>query len=219
MQRVFASQTTLHKLELFCLVCELQSVTRVADRMRVAQPVVTAHIRFLEEKLGVRLFERSGRRLALTPAGKRVYTWASDVITRTRELERELDLSVDREAGNAIVAASMTVASYVLPPLFATFRRRHPNGGITVQISNPQLVTAAVPVISASAFSILGTMSTGSMSSASGSNNSYWWRPPTVRLWEMSRRRRRSACCHSSLRPATRFAASWRRMACARMAS
>ena len=144
MQRVFASQTTLHKLELFCMVCELQSVTRAADRMSVAQPVVTAHIRFLEEKLGVRLFERSGRRLVLTPAGKRVYTWANDVITRTRELERELDLSVDGEAGNVVVAASMTVASYVLPPLFTTFRQRYPNGGISVQISNPQLVTAAV---------------------------------------------------------------------------
>lgn len=144
MERVLASQATLHKLEIFCMVCELQSVTRVADRMLVAQPVVTAHLRFLEEKLGVRLFERTGRRLVLTPAGERVHKWASDVITRTRELARELDLAVDGELGSAVVAASMTVASYVLPPLFSAFRRRHPNGGITVQVSNPQLVTAAV---------------------------------------------------------------------------
>lgn len=144
MERVFGSQATLHKLEVFCLVCELQSVTRVADRMRVAQPVVTAHLRFLEDKLGVKLFERSGRRLVLTPAGQRVHRWASDVITRTHELERELDLAIDGDLGSAVVAASMTVASYVLPPLFTAFRRLHPNGGISVQVSNPQFVTAAV---------------------------------------------------------------------------
>lgn len=144
MNRVFASQATLHKLEIFCMVCDLQSVTRVAERMRVAQPVISAHLRFLENKLGARLFERSGRRIVLTRAGTRVYTWARDVITRTTELERELAVSVDGEAGSAMVSASMTVASYVLPPLFADFRRTWPNGGVTVQISNPQLVTAAV---------------------------------------------------------------------------
>lgn len=144
LERILASQVTLHKLEIFCMVCELQSVTRVANRMLVAQPVVTAHLRFLEEKLGVRLFERSGRRLVLTLAGKRVHKWASDVITRTHELEREFDLAANEEPGSAVVAASMTVASYVLPPMFSAFRRRHPNGAITVQISNPQLVTAAV---------------------------------------------------------------------------
>lgn len=60
LERVFASQATLHKLEVFCLVCELQSVTRVADRMRVAQPVVTAHLRFLEEKLGSSCLNAAG---------------------------------------------------------------------------------------------------------------------------------------------------------------
>ncbi|WP_374788890.1 LysR family transcriptional regulator [Brucella oryzae] len=144
MERVFASQMTLHKLEIFCLVCEFQSVTRAAERMRVAQPVVTAHIRFLEEKLGVRLFERSGRRLVLTAAGRRVHTWANEVITRTRELERELNISGDAEVGTAIVSASMTVASYVLPPLFSTFRQVHATGGISLLVSNPQLVTASV---------------------------------------------------------------------------
>ncbi|ASV84433.1 lysR substrate binding domain protein [Ochrobactrum quorumnocens] len=144
MKRIFASQTTLHKLEIFCTVCELQSVTRTAERMSVAQPVVTAHLRFLEDKLGVKLFERSGRRLVLTAAGRRVHTWANEVITRTRELERELNISGEAELGTAIVSASMTVASYVLPPLFSVFRQNHPTGGVTLLVSNPQLVTASV---------------------------------------------------------------------------
>ncbi|WP_273773105.1 LysR family transcriptional regulator [Brucella intermedia] len=144
MNRILASQATLHKLEIFCMVCELQSVTRTAERMSVAQPVVTAHLRFLEDKLGVKLFERSGRRLVLTGSGRRVHIWANEVITRTRELERELNISGDTEVGTAIVSASMTVASYVLPPLFSTFRQAYSTGDITLLVSNPQLVTASV---------------------------------------------------------------------------
>ncbi|MFK3668385.1 LysR family transcriptional regulator [Ochrobactrum teleogrylli] len=144
MKRIFASQATLHKLDIFCTVCELQSVTSTAMRMSVAQPVVTAHLRFLEDKLGVKLFERSGRRLVLTPAGRRVHTWANEVITRTRELERELNISGVAEVGSAIVSASMTVGSYVLPPLFSEFRKTYPSGGVTLLVSNPQLVTASV---------------------------------------------------------------------------
>lgn len=144
MNRIFASQATLHKLEIFCMVCDLQSVTRVAEHIGVAQPVITAHLRFLETKLGSKLFERSGRRIVPTRAGTRVYRWASEVITRTRELERELAISDSGESGSAMVAGSMTVASYVLPSLFADFRRKWPNGGVTVQISNPQLVTTSV---------------------------------------------------------------------------
>ena len=143
-RRLFASQASLHKLEIFCMVCDLQSVTRVAERLRIAQPVVSAHLRFLEDKVGAKLFERSGRRLVLTREGARVEAWARDIVTRTRELERELALSGDGEAGSAVVSASMTVASYVLPPLFAAFRRTLREGGITVQVSNPQLVTASV---------------------------------------------------------------------------
>lgn len=144
MRRLFASQATLHKLEIFCMVCDLQSVTRVAERIGIAQPVVTAHLRFLEDKLGVKLFVRRGRRLALTAEGERVLTWAVEVVTRTRELERELAVPTDQGAGSAVVAASMTVASYVLPPLFARFREANPLGAVTVQVSNPQLVTAAL---------------------------------------------------------------------------
>lgn len=126
------------------MVCELESVTRVADRMSVAQPVITAHIRFLEEKLGVKLFEKNGRRIALTASGRRVYQWANDIITRTHELQRELDLVREGVLGRAVIAASMTVASYVLPPLLAKFCKGGRGGSVTVQAYNPMLVTSSI---------------------------------------------------------------------------
>lgn len=144
MNRLLASQATLHKLELFCLVCRLQSVTRAAEKIGVAQPVVSAHLRFLEEKLGVCLFSRQGRRVALTEAGERALGWATEIVTRTREFERELSTPSSELAGMAVIAASMTVASYSLPPTLTSFSRQFPSAKVAVTISNPHGVADAV---------------------------------------------------------------------------
>lgn len=142
--RGFDSQLTLQKLEIFCLVVELQSVTRAASQLCVSQPVVTAHIRSLEQRLGVRLFKRDGRSIALTDAGGRVLKWAQGVITRTRELERELSGSLPEDPGQALVAASMSAGSYLLPPVICDFHDRHPEGRVRVTISTPQVALDSV---------------------------------------------------------------------------
>ncbi|WP_460415745.1 LysR family transcriptional regulator [Pseudomonas sp. microsymbiont 2] len=136
--RGFDSYLTFQKLEVFCTVVELGSVTRAADRLCIAQPVVTAHVRSMEARLGYALVRRSGRNIALTEAGERIYRWAAEVITRTREVERELAGLESGEMGNAVVATSMSVGSYALPPLLLDFHRLHPDGLVTVDISNPQ---------------------------------------------------------------------------------
>ncbi|RZF25786.1 LysR family transcriptional regulator [Paraburkholderia sp. UYCP14C] len=142
--RMFDPYFTLQKLEVFCLVAELQSVTRAADRLCVAQPVVTAHLRGLETKLGVSLVRRVGRNIGLTEAGDRVYKWASDVLTRTREMERELSGLEEGSAGSAVIAASMTPGSYLLPALVSDFYAVHPEGLVSIESSNPQVALDAV---------------------------------------------------------------------------
>ncbi|ANY16561.1 LysR family transcriptional regulator [Bordetella pseudohinzii] len=144
--RGFDSYLTFQKLEVFCTVAELGSVTRAADRLCIAQPVVTAHLRSLESRLGYSLVARSGRNIALTEAGERVYRWAAEVISRTREIERELAGMEKGSAGNAVIATSMSVGSYSLPPLISAFHRKHPDGLITVQISNPQAALDATRI-------------------------------------------------------------------------
>jgi DNA-binding transcriptional LysR family regulator len=135
---------TFQKLEVFCLTAQLGSVTRAAERLGMAQPVVTAHVRSLETKLGVRLIKRVGRNIALTEAGERVFRWGDEMLTRSRELERELAGLTEGSSGNAVVAASMTAGSYFLPDLLIRFRKTHPSSIVTVQISNPQTAMEAV---------------------------------------------------------------------------
>jgi DNA-binding transcriptional LysR family regulator len=120
------TRITLQKLEIFECVVELGSVTRAAERLFVAQPVVTAHIRSLESRLGARLFYREGRRIQLTEAGRAVHLWASDLLRRTRELDRHLETLSDGRHGTIAVGASMAVGGYLLPPVLAAFRRERP---------------------------------------------------------------------------------------------
>ncbi len=135
--RGFDPYLTLQKLEVFCTVAELGSVTRAADRLCIAQPVVTAHLRGLESKLGYALVHKVGRNIALTEAGERVYRWAGEMLSRTREMERELAGLQQGAVGKAVVAASMSVGSYALPALITDFYQQHQDGLVSVQISNP----------------------------------------------------------------------------------
>lgn len=139
----FDPYLTLQKLEVFCVVAELQSVTRAADYLFVTQPVVTSHIRSLEDKLGTALVRREGRGIALTATGQRVYKWAQEVVTRTRELERELGGSTDLAPGQAVVGSSMSVGTYLLSQLICDFQVQRPDGQVHVSISNPQVALEA----------------------------------------------------------------------------
>ena len=135
---------TFQKLEIFCTVGELGSITRAADQLCISQPVVTAHIHDLEERLGAALIQRDGRGIALTQAGQRVLKWAQGIITRTSELERELSGMDGAGPGKAVVAASMSAGSYLLPPLLCDFYAAHPGGLVQVTISTPQLALESV---------------------------------------------------------------------------
>jgi LysR family transcriptional regulator, low CO2-responsive transcriptional regulator len=127
---------SLQNLEILCAVAELQSVSRAAESMGIAQPAVTAHLRALEERLGVRLVARAGRNIRLTEAGKRACRWANELLTRTREIERELCGLSDGTQGSARISASMTMGSYVLPDLIASFRATRPSTSIATFVTN-----------------------------------------------------------------------------------
>lgn len=129
---------SLHKLEVLCLVVELGGVGRAAEALFVAQPVVSAHIRSLEERLGTKLFYREGRRLHLTESGRVVHAWAEDVLARTRELDRHLAGLSEGSRGSIALGASMSLGSYRLPPVLTTFRGTHPAVELRLSISDTE---------------------------------------------------------------------------------
>lgn len=130
------NRISLHKLEVFRLVVELGGVGLAAAHLFVSQPVVTAHLRSLEERMGVELFCREGRSLRLTEAGEAVYEWAREIATRGREVERQISGLSNGTRGKVIVAAGMSAGSYVLPPILTEFAKAHPEADVVLNISD-----------------------------------------------------------------------------------
>jgi len=146
------NRISLKKLEILCLVVDLGGVGRAAERLQVSQPVVTAHLRLLQDRLGVELLHREGQQMRLTEAGVEVYRWAREVLGRSRELARTIDELADGSSGAVAVASSMSVGSYLLPRVLGLFGHERPEARITLHVSDAEdaqrfLLLEILPVI------------------------------------------------------------------------
>ena len=73
------------RLAVFRVVAERLNFTQAADVLHLTQPAVTSQVKALEQELGLRLFERIGGGVRLTPAGERLYAFAVDTNTRAEQ--------------------------------------------------------------------------------------------------------------------------------------
>ena len=126
----------LKQLRAFCHAARFQSISRAAERLFVSQSVVSQQVRTLEEDLAVALFERSGPRIALTPAGALLDRLASPLV---EGLDRLPDTFIERYHGTPseglAIAAGQTTAAMVLPEYLEEFQRRHPEVPINVRVA------------------------------------------------------------------------------------
>jgi DNA-binding transcriptional LysR family regulator len=134
----------LSKLEIYCTVVELGSVTGAARALFISQPVATSHVRTLQDRLGAKLLYRDGHSMRTTEAGQLAYEWAKDVLTRSHEMARRIEGLADGSAGSAAVAASMTVGSYILPPILTRFRAGRPLARIGLDMFDPEHVVSGI---------------------------------------------------------------------------
>jgi len=121
----------LRQYRYFCAVVEEQSVTRAAERLRMAQPALTQQIRRMEEELSVRLIERAGRGIRITPSGNRLYERAVSLLQFEQETRMELS---DIEAGRTGILriGVNTLSASRLVDWIEQMKRRHP--GIILQV-------------------------------------------------------------------------------------
>ncbi len=123
----------LKPLRAFCQTLRLGSVSRAAEALYVSQPAITLQLQALERELGVKLFERSGRRLVPSREGQVLYELAKPLVegldgldTVFREQVRGLD------AGELNVAAGSSTILYLLPGIVEAFRERQPDVRLTL---------------------------------------------------------------------------------------
>lgn len=116
----------LRQLNTFRTVARTLSFTRTAHVLDYAQSSVTAQIKSLEEDLGVPLFERLGKRVALTDAGERLLTYAEKLL-RLAEEARVAVPADDEPRGTLSIGAPESLCAYRLPPVLSRFRARFPH--------------------------------------------------------------------------------------------
>lgn len=110
----------------FLSVAENLSFSKAAEDLFISQPAVTKHIKELESKLNISLFERKGNKIYLTEAGKITYRCCKEIKQKYRELEFELGKLSDTFKGVLRIGASSTISQYLIPKVIAAFHKRYP---------------------------------------------------------------------------------------------
>jgi LysR family transcriptional regulator for metE and metH len=108
------------------------SVTRAAERMHLTQSALSHQLRDLEERLGLQLFLRLGKRMVITPAGERVLASSRRVLDELARAEDELRIMSQDGIGVLRLCTECNTGYHWLPPLLQLFHRDHP--GVDVQI-------------------------------------------------------------------------------------
>ena len=118
----------LKPLRAFCQTARLGSVSRAAEALYVSQPAITLQLQALERELGIKLFERSGRRLVPTREGDTLYALARPLVEGIDGLDAAFrDQLHGLDAGELDVAAGSSTILYLLPGIVEAFRQRQPD--------------------------------------------------------------------------------------------
>jgi len=135
---------TLEQLRIFVAVAEHEHVTRAARALNLTQSAVSAAVAALEARYDIKLFDRIGRGIALSKAGKLFLVEARAVLARAASAETVLTDITGLKRGALTIAASQTVANYWLPPVMARFREAHPGISLDLVIGNTEAVAGLV---------------------------------------------------------------------------
>ncbi len=117
----------LRQLKTFKAVADQESFTRAAKVLHMAQSSVSAQVKALEEELSVRLFDRIGRQITITEAGKSLYDYAGRMAEMTKEIRSEVSGKDNAEAGGSLVIrVPETLASVYMPDIIQAYHGMHP---------------------------------------------------------------------------------------------
>ena len=135
---------TLEQLRIFVTVADYLHVTKAAQSLNITQSAASASIAALENRHGMRLFHRIGRRIELTEAGRSFLPEAKAVLARAAAAELALAELSGLQRGSLVLHASQTIANYWLPARLHAFRSLYPGIALHLTIANTTEVGDAV---------------------------------------------------------------------------
>lgn len=128
----------IKQLEAFAVVLDQGSFSKAAKVLFLSQPTISAHVQNLEREFGIKLIERTTRSVTATPAGRRLYIYAREVLNIFHEMQNDSSLHaiaapnedlVEAEGlqGSITIASSVIPSHYLLPRAMGAFQRKNPD--------------------------------------------------------------------------------------------
>lgn len=134
----------LDQLHTFLEIVRLKSFSKAAQTCYRTQPAISAQVRQLEQELNTTLFERLGTRISLTMAGKIFAEYAEQILELRRRAQDSINELEKAPRGELVIAANEATCIYVLPQVFADFKKLFPNVQLLVDRSYGTRVVQAV---------------------------------------------------------------------------
>ena len=134
----------MRQLEVFLAVARAGSFRRAAERAHLSQPALSQHVGELERGLGARLFDRRGRAVALTEAGRILEDHALRVFAALAGAREAIADLAGGGRGSLVVGASTTPGLYLVPAIMAAFERQHPGVSVDLRIANSRAIEEQV---------------------------------------------------------------------------
>lgn len=134
----------LASLTAFVHVAQHGSFSGAADDLHLTQPAISKRVAALEANLGTRLFDRIGRSVTLTEAGRTLLPRAQRILAEIRDSRRALKDLSGAVAGNLLVGTSHHVGLHRLPPVLRSFTARHPAVELDLRFLDSELIVEQV---------------------------------------------------------------------------
>lgn len=122
----------LRQLEYFRTVSRLNSITKAAERLHIAQPSITVAMQKLEEELGVRLLDRSQKQIKLTSEGSVFLQRVDVILNRVQDAVIEMKDYQMLQKGSIKMGITPITGAFLFPHVFAKFQKKYPNFELTV---------------------------------------------------------------------------------------
>jgi len=130
----------LKQLEIFCRVVELNSFSKAADAVFLAQASVSERIAVLEQMTGTKLIDRLGRQISPTTAGKLLYKHAKRLLQMKKTACMEMEDFLGIKKGEILMGASTIPGEYILPKAMGEFTGQYPLISISIIIADTKKI-------------------------------------------------------------------------------
>lgn len=122
----------LRQLEYFRAVCEEMHFTRAAEKLNIAQPTLSQQVKALEGEVGIPLFDRIGKKIALTEAGRILLKHSQQIFYELEQAKAAIGELNGLERGKLTIGSLLTSVNYLLPSVIMRFKQLYPNIELSV---------------------------------------------------------------------------------------